>query len=282
MKFVLLLELSLRHAYYSDGRCPDFALAPDDSTHRLLSDHRCVVRTDADRLRILAPLDEASRLLIPFWGTPSLRFDLTLQNPDFPFFTDLDGLPTDSPPVFVPGDSASLAPGQLMLASPPAAGTKDHRFASIEVPSPVSTDGSSPQPAAYFLSFAAKQVRWAYYCVTGASTDPTQLHIVDAAPSGTPEVLLFSDSNRADLSSEPDESDATAAQLLGQYPTLRCVRFLSDQPISCRQQPRPYLELRLGEERLVSPLPNPSPRSVAGGVLLFRVIKYRTQPLLTQ
>jgi hypothetical protein len=282
MKFVLLLELSLRHAYYSDGRCPDFALAPDEATHKLLADHRCLVRIEADRLRILAPVDDASHLLIPFLGTPSLRFDLTLQNPDFPFFTDLDGLPTDSLPVFVPDDSASLAPGQLMLSGSPAAGSKADRFARIEVPSPVSSDGSSAQPAAYFLAFAAKQVRWAYYCVTGSSTDPTQLHIVDAAPSGTAEVLLFSDSNRADLSSEPDGSDATAAQLLAQYPTLRCVRFLSDQPISCRQQPRPYLELRLGEERLVSPLPNPSPRSVAGGVLLFRVIKYRTQPLLTQ
>lgn len=282
MKFLPLLELSLRHAYYSDGRCPDFVIAPDAETGRWLEARRCLLRCDADCLRVLTPLDGAGQLLIPASATSTLGFELTLRNPDFPLFTDLSELPANASPIYVPSSREGDAPGQLVVAANGGPSYRDGRFARIEVPCPVGSDGRSPAPAAYHLPFPAQKLRWAYYCITAASTDSTQLHIVDAAPSGTSELLSFPDENRADLSSEPDPTDATAVQLLLQHPTLRCVRFLSDQPISCRQQPRPYLELRLGEERLVGPLPNPSPHSVAGGVLLFRVIKYRTQPLLTQ
>ncbi len=282
MSYITLLQISLQHAYYSDGVCPDLAISVSAASRHLLDGHRCLVRADAGRLRILAPVDAAGKLPIPFSAPTTLRFELVLQNPEFSLFTDLSELAAQSAPLFVPGDAASLPAGQLVLAESPDPLLPTGCFAAIELPCPVAADGLTVQPATYFLPFRARELRWAYYCVTSSSTDPSQLHIVDAAPSGSDDLLSFSDSNRADLRSEPDSSDSTATQLLQQYPTLRCVRFLSDQPISCRQQPRAYLELRLGEERLLGPLPNPSPRSVAGGVLLFRVIKYRTQPLLTQ
>lgn len=282
MKYQPLLDLRLRHSYYSDGRCPDFKLVLSESSRQVLDSRRCLVRIDSDQLRILGPVGDDQRLLIPFSPGLRLRFELVLQNPDFPYFTDLGDSDAPSARLYSPSEATAEGPILLGLAATGDSQPDPGHFAAIDLPCPVAADGETPQPASYVLPFAAKQLRWAYYCLTGTSTDASALHIIDAAPSGTSEVLSFPDGSRADLSSEPDPSDSTAVQLVAQYPTLRCVRFLSDQPISCRQQPRPYLELRLGEERLLGPLPNPSPRSVAGGVLLFRVIKYRTQPLLTQ
>ncbi len=282
MKYQPLLDLRLRHSYYSDGRCPDFTLALSESSRQLLDSRRCLYRIDSDHVRILGPVDDEQHLLIPFLPGSQLRFELVLQNPDFPYFTELGESTAPSARLYTPSASSGDGPVALELSTTADSQPDAGRFAAIELPCPVAGDGKTAQPASYVLPFAAKQLRWAYYCITGSSTDASALHIVDAAPSGTSEVLNFPDSGRTELSSELELGDSTERQLVAQYPTLRCVRFLSDQPISCRQQPRPYLELRLGEERLLGPLPNPSPRSVAGGVLLFRVIKYRTQPLLTQ
>jgi hypothetical protein len=86
----------------------------------------------------------------------------------------------------------------------------------------------------------------------------TELHIVDEAPDGS--VLLFRDEDRRKLNDAPDSSDPVGTALVEQSGTLSCVRFISSEPVACLEVPRRYLTLRLGTEKLSSPLPNPSPR----------------------
>ncbi len=282
MRYAPWIDLALRHSYYEDGRCLDFAIRASQATLDQLANHRCLLRIEDDRVRILVALGETGGPLIPSAQGLTLRFELTLHNTDFLSFTDLSEISAQAAPLFIAPASDAADPQRLQLAATADPAHSPALFAAIELHPVLAASSTAPVPISYTLSFQAKQARWAYYCLTSTSTDVTALHIVDASPSGTADVLLFSDSNRTNLSDAPDQSDRTGLQLQQQYPSLRCVRFLSDQLIPCRKQPRKYLELRLGEERLIGPLPNPSPRSAVGGSLLFRVIKYRTQPLLTQ
>ena len=52
MKYQPLLDLRLRHSYYSDGRCPDFALVLSESSRQLLDSRRCLydIISDVGRL----------------------------------------------------------------------------------------------------------------------------------------------------------------------------------------------------------------------------------------
>lgn len=283
MKHVTLIELSLQHTYYTDGRCADFTIAATDETARLLRNHRCSLSILQDKLRVICPVDDAGAAFLPFHEATALRFALTLRNPDFALFTDLTGLvsPSDQPtPLFT---SAGAADGQLVLAADQTAEVRTPGiFANVELTISAQSPTSAVVAATYYIQFAAKLSRWAFYCVTDLAATSGELRIVDASPSGTTDVVVFSDENRRNLDEDPDPLDATAAQLLIQYPTLRCIRIVSDDLIACRQQPRKYLELRRGDERLAGPLPNPSLRQVARDDQLFQVIKYRTQPFLTQ
>ena len=280
MKYAPLVDLLLRHSYYADGCCPDFFITVPAATQQLLTNHRCLVRVSEDRVRILLPLTADGVPLIPFSTDLVLRFELRLRSSDFPAFTDMGLLSSPHPVRFcsVPDAQGTERVLQLETDPNPSPGS----FAAVEIRHAAPAADAVPIAVSYVVAFQARQARWAYYCLTSPSTAVEDLHVVDAVPSSIGESLIFSDSNRANLTDTPDPDDATGLQLARQYPGLRCIRFLSDQPIACHQQPRKYLELRLGDERLVGPLPNPSPHSAVGGPLLFRIIKYRTQPLLTQ
>lgn len=283
MKHVTLIELSLQHPYYTDGRCPDFIISATAETERLLRNHRCSLSVSEDRLRVICSVDDVGAAFVRFREATALRFSLKLRSADFALFSDLTGLvsASDQPtPLF---RSAGAADGQLVLAANQTAEVYTPGiFANVELTVAAQDETSVVTTASYYIRFAAKQARWAFYCVTDLAASSGELRIVDASPSGTTDVVVFSDENRRNLDEDPDPLDLTAVQLLSQYPTLRCVRILSDELITCRQQPRKYLELRRGDERLAGPLPNPSLRQVARDDQLFQVIKYRTQPFLTQ
>ncbi len=90
MKFLPLLELNLIHGYYFDGRCPDFQITPTSTTQRLLKNHRCILRTAPNGIRILTHVTEQNTPLIPLSDGVTFAFQLQLQNSDFPLFTNLD------------------------------------------------------------------------------------------------------------------------------------------------------------------------------------------------
>lgn len=280
MKHVAIAELRIRHAYYADGKCSDFAIEPSDETDRLLRNHRCLIGVLSDGIRILTQLGEDGQPFLPMPAETVLVFHLRLRNRELSLFTDLSELSGRAAPIFTNAGAAAGAEGTLRLA---AASADQPRlpagvFADIELHLLSKAQSAAPLFGAFELALQPKKVRWVYYCITDVTSTASELKIVDASPAGTADVVLFSDAGRTKLDDQPDPADPIAAQLVGRYPAMRCVRLISDQPVACRQEPRKYLELRLGDERLAGPLPNPSLRDAGKDDVLFRIVKYRTQP----
>jgi hypothetical protein len=287
VKHVAIVEVLLRHTFYADGRCPDLTIEPSPETARLLRNHRCLVRSSADGVRVLTPLDENGDPFLPLPADAALRFHLTLANPDFPLFTDLAAMSGQKAPVFTNAGVAIEGEGEgdVELRLAPSDEERPRLpqgvFADVEIRLAGLSLGGRPKPATFYVAFQAKKARWVYYCVTDLAPNGSELTIMDASLAGAADVLLFSDANRTKLDEQPDPTDPVAAQIARQYPAMRCVRFISDEAVACREEPRRHLVLRLGGERLAGPLPNPSLRSAAREDLLFRIINVRAHPLQT-
>ncbi|APR88511.1 hypothetical protein A7982_13860 [Minicystis rosea] len=269
MKHVAIIEVLLKHAFYTDLRCPDLSVEPSDATARLLRNHRCLLRSTPEGVRILSPLDPTGQPFLPLPGDTALLFYIQVRGSEFASITDLTGIQGSSA-VFT--NAGTGADGELRLApaDPARPRLPQGVFAAIEL-----RPGSAPQPARFQLTFAARQARWAYYCVTDLGPADGELAVVDASPAGVTDALRFS---RVPV----DPKDPIPAQLERRYPGTRCVCFVSDEPVAARAEPRKALELRLGPDRVAGPLPNPSMQSAAKEDLLFQIIKYRTQPFQTQ
>lgn len=288
MKYATLFELSITHPYYRDGLCPDFTLVPSAETASLLRRVCCRFMPLPYGGRVVAALDaDAARLLVSLEGGASLRFHLALQNDDFALFTDLSGLAMV--PLFTNADLPAGQGGELSLLSRTGARLPQGMFAAVEILLAVAV----PVPVAprFRVAFQARAARWAYYCLTdlpapSSAADGQELTITDAQPAGSAAVV-FSAANRASLDEAAAAADPVARQQLALHPGMRCVRFLSDGAVVCCEEPRKYLELRRGAERLLAPLPNPSIRSFArmppphaAQDLLFQVLRYRTRPFV--
>lgn len=284
MKYAAILGLRVTHSFYTDGECADLAIEPSAETARLLVNHRCVLGRSPSGVRVQTALDDSTgQPSVPLPSNAVLRFRLALQNADFPLFTDLAAVNALPSPLFTNAAPAAGDPGELTLVQ---GGTARPRgvFAEVEIHlDGWGFDGGVP---AFLVAFEASQWRWAYYCVTDLVPNPADLTIVDSSPVGTPDVLVFSAANTTQLHLNPDPNDPIGVQLTGRYPTMRCLRMLSDGVVACREEPRKYLELWHDVDRLSGPLPNPSVRRAsrinAPGQpqdLLFEIVKYRANPI---
>jgi hypothetical protein len=118
MKYLTFIELQIRHAYYRDDLCPDFAISADPATTRTLRNHRAVLRTMPDRVQILLPVDSADAPLIPLDDATHFIFHLSLNNPHFALFTDLTALAQQPAPLYHNStDDATLALGSKQRQS---------------------------------------------------------------------------------------------------------------------------------------------------------------------
>lgn len=279
MKYAALIELSLTHSYYADGRCPDLAIEASADTARLLASCRWILEPGTSGVVALSPLDATGAPFLPLPAGSVLRFYLRLRNPELVLFTDLTGLTLDrSQPAPLFSNQTSMASSVLKLVTDTTgrAARPQGVFAEVAIVPGAMTG----QRASYSVAFVARKMRWAYYCLSDAAAD--DLLIVNAAPTGVDEDVQFSVENRTDLTATPDPADAFAVQLANRSSELRIVRFFSDALVPLRQKPRKYLELWRADERLTGPLPNPSPRDAVRDDVLAQIIKYRTQPLFTQ
>lgn len=130
---------------------------------------------------------------------------------------------------------------------------RDRRFlADVELRYNQSMPAPGTSDAPFEISFKVRAGRWAYYLVTDQKGD---FSIVDTN-SGTPSIS-FSAANRTTLNDFPDDPDPLASELSRQYPDLQRVRFLSDQAVPCSIMTQNGIELRLGNQKLLRPLPNP-------------------------
>ncbi|MCP4662130.1 MAG: hypothetical protein GY856_42550 [bacterium] len=273
MRYGVVLGLAVRHTFYTGGSCPDFVIRPSSETTRRLRNHRLILRSAADGVRVATPLDGEGNPFLPLPEDAAFVFHLELRNSDFALLTDLTAVAAQSAPD-----------GSFTVRYPVQPGLATAAFAEVEIRGA----GSVAAPRELEVLFQAKRARWTYYCITDPSANGGVLTIVDAVPS-TAEPLLFSEANTRELGEEPDPTDPVALRLAEAYPGKRRIRFISDDLVACRQAPRKHLELQLDGVRVSGPLPNPSVRShsriqvpVTGTLeeqdSLFQVVKYPTQP----
>jgi hypothetical protein len=193
-------------------------------------------------------------------------------------------------------DTGSASPGQtltLRYATQPA--LEWGVFANVEIHTagvlPRAGEVAQNTPRQFRTALQAKRMKWAYYFVTDLAQGAGTLRIVDAARTGTK--LAFGAANSTELNQAPHASDPIASQLAVRYPSLRRIRFVSDQPVACRQAPRKNIELHLNGARLYAALPNPSYHNYSslesGGDVnaqrqgsLFEIVKHVANTFTTQ
>jgi hypothetical protein len=273
MKFLPLLELSIEHSYYADGCCPDFLLTAAPETCRLLRNLRGVLKSRADGVSVVVPVDKQSQPFISLPKDATFTFQLALRNPDFSLFTEF----TD--PVF-----KMTPPNSFKWRYPVESERESALFGLVDIPA--SFPQFSENPTAFTVEFTAKQLHWCYYFVTDLNANGREFAIVDADQSSPP--VTFAKDNRTALDLQPDPNDPVAALLARQYPDISYWRFVSTAPLPYQQRPR-NLQLRLGDSNLIDHLPNPSVRNysriaVNGNLqdALYQVVKYLSNSSLSR
>ncbi|MEC4678456.1 MAG: hypothetical protein VST69_06865 [Nitrospirota bacterium] len=269
MNYKALFKVVVKHSYYTDTRCVDFAFKASPETAILLKNHRCVLKTQADGLTVLITVDEDGRVFIPLSSGARFLFYLQLQNKSFSYVTDLTEFGQYDAPCF---DNQGLGAGELALnlsdreanvsfsvRSPLVSDRIPDAFSEVVIQNNSSLPSENDvldDMALFEVHFTAKQTRWTYYCVTDFSPASGEFVITDQA-SDVSDRLSFSVNNRQEFDADLESGDVVARSLSAQYPDKRKIRFLSDQKVSCREAARPEIALYLGENRLSEALPNP-------------------------
>ncbi|MEM9452615.1 MAG: hypothetical protein AAGF11_00450 [Myxococcota bacterium] len=248
MIFAPLFEIQVSHGYYADGRCPELAFEPAETTQALAHSHRLVVKPWPGGVRVFVGVDAQTSPQIPFRAGASLSFRLISTRPGLSRFTDLSARAGMGAPTYRNTSLAPGASGPLSLEDDLTARLGATTFANVEITGLEAMDPSTG-PRVFDLGLASKVARWAYYVVTDVDTGTFTMVDSDPAPGATP--LQFD-------ASPPTATDPIAAALEQRYPSLRRLRFLSSAPITLRREPRPWLELHLDGLRQIGHLPNPS------------------------
>lgn len=279
MNFRPLFDLRLKHPYYRDDRCPDFEIEPDPETAREMGKLRAKFKIMPDGGQLILPVESGDKPLISLTPGTVFRFRLRLKNPNFMVFSDLSGFSASALPIFSNGESTSTENTQLGRTFISRA-TPVNYFARVDIHINASLPGLGPTPRRFEATFEANRLRWQYYFVTDLKHDAAQFRIRDT-DAGTP--IVFQSHGG---------EDTVSKMLKAQYPDLLHLRFVSEQPVPCRQSPGKSIQLFLGPDRLVDSLPNPSLRHF--GVLatapggngeppnsLFHIVKYISHSQIT-
>lgn len=276
MQFHPFLELTLTHPYYRDGGCPDFLITPAADTRGCLDGHRHPFAVRADRVDVRFPADGTAgyQPLIPLSRDVPLRFHLTLQNPEFPLFTDLSGHPKKGAALYrSPSPSNPLQLERAPMGDGERAALPRDCFAVLELWLPELD--TAVLPLRYELRFTPRAYTWAYYCVTDQD-DAAPLPIISDGEPDPAQALRF-DAGQI-LSPRDGDADGIARTLADRYPGQRVVRVLSGAPVPCQKAARRLLSLKLQEGLRFTSLPNPSLRNGAPADRLYQILKYRTKP----
>ena len=293
--FVRAFSLYLKHDYYADGRCPDFLIEPSGDTEKLLSNLRGVLKSGPDWIS----LHIDPQLQKPALGA-TFRFHLRPRNPDFALITDTQDISAMAAPLYTSDGAVTEEPGQplelLLVDRPPTQKESfDHssRHADIFADVELRVDGDWESlgeagwvPLEFEVSFASRSTFWIYFLVTDRSNGAFS---IESQEQDEGDELTFSGKELEPL----DTSDAIASWLARQYadPGQRRFRFVSEQPVLCRQAARKNIQLLDGTNPLFSCLPNPSLRNLATRPLagdsaqaedaLFQVVTYLTHSFPT-
>ncbi|NVB43279.1 hypothetical protein G6O69_35975 [Pseudenhygromyxa sp. WMMC2535] len=250
MKHRRLLSIDLVHDYFADGRCRGLSLRPQPACARKLAGRRMLARGRADGLDLLVEVDPSNheRPLISLGEDLHLRFDLCVDDPELPLYTDLQALRALATPRL------RNAAGSLELSleqDEPEAPRAREALACVEL---VDLDPAwISDPPRLSARLSASTPRWTYYCV-GTSAAPT---ITDADPERGEQPIIFETEAAPEAASE----DRVAASLAAQFPDRPRWRLTSSEALPCRAAPRRHLSLSVGESVLHTELPNPALRN---------------------
>src|SRR5262245_10675987 len=117
MKFLPLIDLRLSHEYYADRQCSDFLIEPTSCTKQLLDNHRWILKTTIDGIRVIVAANDDNTPFISLRPGLTLTFHLQLRNPDFALFTDLTQLARAALPIYTNDDIGADSPVPLALRS---------------------------------------------------------------------------------------------------------------------------------------------------------------------
>jgi len=240
MNYSPLLMITLKHAFYESGRCPDFAVVPNPDTAKLFNNHRCIVKSDVYGLSVYVPL-ENQQPLIRFADDSRLCFDLRLQNDEFALYTDQRVECSDPTALQFYQAGTSVKPGQDILT----AAKVSEALLSIAI----QRDFNQINATAYSdeIRFFAKPVLWFYYVVTDPGNSE-QLAIVDASQE-IPKTTWQRHTSSG--------GDSIYAQLIKQYPAMAIICFVSEQILACAESSSRHLQLKLEDHVVCERLPGP-------------------------
>ncbi len=112
MKLLEMFTVRITHSYYADDRCPDFHIVPTPETERWLKNHRCVLKSFPNAIKVLIPVvvnkEKKDEPLIAFSAETILTFQLRLHNQEFPLFTDLSDIHKQEAPLYTNKGNGSL------------------------------------------------------------------------------------------------------------------------------------------------------------------------------
>lgn len=121
-RFKILFAVDLRHAYYSNGKCNDFAVVPSEATRKLLKDLQLLYKVFENQLWVLAKVHDAGTDEDkPFVDLPQNQkfvFYLQLQQPLFMAVTNIDAKAFETKRFYFSNLSQNKADNILYLSTP--------------------------------------------------------------------------------------------------------------------------------------------------------------------
>lgn len=263
MKYVPMFTIRLLHPFYRQGLCPDFTVAATPETQRLLSNHRCVLKSNSFGLDVWLPGTQ-QQPFIPFSSGKPFDFELRLNNPEFALFTS---------------DTLSFTDNQGIKLFQNGHDIKETPFSVSSVRQPLLNLLIEPDfkqipflRSTIEITFASKKLYWACYL------------IADKNNAGDI-TLNIADSNTEWQKTQPTDNDDIYSGLKKQYPKNDIVRFISPMPIHCAETGNKNLQLKKSGNLVMENLPCPRFRNrvvlqEAGNTLdaIYSIVKYCSKP----
>ena len=276
MSYRPYLSLSIHHDFYRQSTCFDLGLEPSQACQRWMDGHRLVAKPKGSGLQLGYAATDDQRPLVAIKSGQILTFLLTLKNPGFTSFTQLDAgyQPGSSFYIFSNEsiedandlhlrsqviqfqDMRSTDPSALLSRC--AAITELHTlkrseiFGIVEIHHRERFQDFTRQAPEFKIAFAPRERPWSYYLIADQALDPDVFSIRDQSGEVRQHALSFS-------RVESDASDRIIASIQQQFPDSQTLVFQSDMPVPCQDQGRAHLQLmkRGHNAAWVPHLPNP-------------------------
>jgi hypothetical protein len=243
MNYSPLVSINLKHTYYDDGNCPDFAVVATEQTEKLLNSHRCVIKPNGAGLRVYVPLDpnDNGKPMIPFPDLCHLLFQFKLKTIEFAQFTDHQIEYSNPSDVVLYQNGVIVQSGKGILTAPSA----NKPLLTIAIKRDFNNITALPEKDEY--QFSAKTAYWFYYVVA----DPTKSDQLAVANADTQDATTWQRLTQTN-------GDRIYAQLTQQYPDKAIACFASGQAIECHESCAKHFKLTQGTTTLFDQLPAPS------------------------